>query len=318
MKKREVITLVVAVLVVGLLFVALKLSGGGNPKSASEKPTAPSESAEPSGDSEGKERVKRAIERARIDLEEEREFLKSQDEGVEMDKRVQVPIARYSHRQYDMMGRIVINVYSDEHAGEGRFRMADGKEVFVDDEDMVDFIKKQKEEWDTKAQKARLYLRADRKVHFTYVRRAIRAAAAAGIHEVIFASLWSRNGNPRNGNQKERDNGFIVQDQRNIPAVQPFLIKVSHQGYIFVNVGAAEELLDIDVQGAERTLPRLDQRLEIYAAYAKASSEKHLVQVSVDAYAEQQRVSDVLNHLSKHDIAWITFTDLVAQDEQSK
>ena len=50
MKKREVITIVVAVLVVGLLFVALKLSGGGNPKSASEKPTAPSESAEPSGD----------------------------------------------------------------------------------------------------------------------------------------------------------------------------------------------------------------------------------------------------------------------------
>ena len=43
MKKREVITIVVAVLVVGLLFVALKLSGGGNPKSASENPTAPSE-----------------------------------------------------------------------------------------------------------------------------------------------------------------------------------------------------------------------------------------------------------------------------------
>ncbi len=43
MKKREVITIVVAVLVVGLLFVALKLSGGGNPKSAGENPAAPSE-----------------------------------------------------------------------------------------------------------------------------------------------------------------------------------------------------------------------------------------------------------------------------------
>ena len=50
MKKREVITIVVAALVVGLLFVALKLSGGGNPKSASENPTASIESAEPSGD----------------------------------------------------------------------------------------------------------------------------------------------------------------------------------------------------------------------------------------------------------------------------
>ncbi len=47
MKRREVITIVVAVLVVGLLFVALKLSGGGNPKSASENPTAPSEEVKP-------------------------------------------------------------------------------------------------------------------------------------------------------------------------------------------------------------------------------------------------------------------------------
>ncbi|HJM64921.1 MAG: biopolymer transporter ExbD [Roseibacillus sp.] len=112
---------------------------------------------------------------------------------VEMDKKVQVPIARYSKNQETKMGRIVVNVYSDEHAGEGRFRMADGKKVFADDEDMVDFIKKEKERWDGKGQKARLHLRADGKVHFTYVRRVIRAAAAAGINEVIFVSLWSRN-----------------------------------------------------------------------------------------------------------------------------
>ena len=112
---------------------------------------------------------------------------------VEMDKKVQVPIARYSKTQETKMGRIVVNVYSDEHAGEGRFRMADGKKVFADDEDMVDFIKKEKERWDGKGQKARLHLRADGKVHFTYVRRVIRAAAAAGINEVIFVSLWSRN-----------------------------------------------------------------------------------------------------------------------------
>ena len=111
---------------------------------------------------------------------------------VEMDKKVQVPIARYSEKQNDKMGRIVVNVYSDEHAGEGRFRRADGKEVFVDDEDLVDFIKKEKEKWDVKGQKARLHLRADGKVHFTYVRRVIRAAAAAGVNEVIFVSLWSR------------------------------------------------------------------------------------------------------------------------------
>ena len=47
MKKREVITIVVAVLVVGLVFFGLKLSGGGNHKSASENPTAPSEEVKP-------------------------------------------------------------------------------------------------------------------------------------------------------------------------------------------------------------------------------------------------------------------------------
>ena len=233
---------------------------------------------------------------------------------VEMDKRVQVPIARYSEKQNDKMGRIVINVYSDEHAGEGRFRMADGKEVFVDDEDMVDFIKKQKEERDTKAQKTRLHLRADAAVHFRYVRRAIRAAAAAGINEVTFASLWSRN-----HNQNERDMALPSAPPPEAHAdIQAFFIKVSNQGFIFANEGAAEELLDTGVQGAERTLPRLDQRLEIYAAAAKAGSNKPLVQVYVEAEAEQQRVSDVLNHLAKHDITTVTFTDLVAQDEQNK
>ena len=81
-------------------------------------------------------------------------------------------------------------------------------------------------------------------------------------------------------------------------------------------MGAAQELLDTEAQGAERTLPRLDQRLEIYAAAAKAGNNKPLVQVYVEAEAEQQVVSDVLNHLAKHDVTTVTFTDLVVQDAQ--
>ena len=59
MKKREVITIVVAVLVVGLLFVVLKLSGNNTTpppaetsvaESASANPTPSNESAEPSAD----------------------------------------------------------------------------------------------------------------------------------------------------------------------------------------------------------------------------------------------------------------------------
>lgn len=108
---------------------------------------------------------------------------------VEMDKDVQVPFAKNSNRQNDKMGRIVINVYNDDHASEGRFRMADGDVIFDTDEKMVEFVKKQKAIWEDKGQKPKLHLRADAGVHFTYVRQAIRAAAAAGVNEVIFISL---------------------------------------------------------------------------------------------------------------------------------
>ena len=60
------------------------------------------------------------------------------------------------------------------------------------------------------------------------------------------------------------------------------------------------------------------RQLEIYAAAAKAGNNKPLVQIYVEGEAEQQVVSDVLNHLAKHDISTVTFTDLVAQDEQLK
>ena len=102
------------------------------------------------------------------------------------------------------------------------------------------------------------------------------------------------------------------------PDIQPFFIKISNEGHIFANVGAAQELLDRESQGPERILPLLDSRLEIYAAAANAGNNKPLVQVYVEAEAEQQVVSDVLNHLAKHDITTVTFTDLVLQDEQSK
>ena len=36
---------------------------------------------------------------------------------VKMDKRVKVPIAKFSTKQESKLGRIVMNVYGDEHAG---------------------------------------------------------------------------------------------------------------------------------------------------------------------------------------------------------
>ena len=111
---------------------------------------------------------------------------------VKMDKRVKVPIAKYSTKQESKLGRIVINVYGDEHASDGRFRMEDGETVFADDDAMVDYIEKEKQRWDERGIVPRIHLRGDETVHFTYVRRAIRNAAKAGVNEVVFVSLFLR------------------------------------------------------------------------------------------------------------------------------
>ncbi len=112
---------------------------------------------------------------------------------VKMDKRVKVPIAKHSIKQESKLGRIVINVYGDKHAADGRFRMEDGTTRFEDDEAMVEYIKEEKQKWDERGVTSRIHLRGDEGVTFTYVRRAIRNAAEAGVNEVIFVSLFLRN-----------------------------------------------------------------------------------------------------------------------------
>lgn len=111
---------------------------------------------------------------------------------VEMDKRITVPLATYSIPQTVKHGRIVVNVYGDEDVAEGRYRTADGKTSFPDDKALVDYIEKERQKWEQTVYTPRLHLRADEDVQFTYVRRAIRAAAKAGINEVIFVSIKRR------------------------------------------------------------------------------------------------------------------------------
>lgn len=108
---------------------------------------------------------------------------------VEMDKDVKVPIAKHSLKQETKHGRIVINVYGDKDVAKGRFRTADGKTSFESDDDLMKYIDEQKQMWEQKGHTPRLHLRAHNSVHFTYVRRAIRAAAQAGVNEVIFITL---------------------------------------------------------------------------------------------------------------------------------
>lgn len=113
---------------------------------------------------------------------------------VKMDKRVVVPVAKHSKPQEEKLGRIVINVYSDEHSAEGRFRMEDGVVQFEDDDALEDYIKKRKEEIEARGVIPRLHLRCDKKAYFKYGRRVIRVAARAGVNEVIFVSYLTEKG----------------------------------------------------------------------------------------------------------------------------
>jgi biopolymer transport protein ExbD len=113
---------------------------------------------------------------------------------VKMDKRVVIPIAKNSNRQSEKLGRIVINVYGDEHAPEGRFRMADGKTIFGSDDDMEQYIKDAKEKMDASGVVPKIHLRGDKDSLFKYSRRVIRVAAKAGVSQVIFVSYATDRG----------------------------------------------------------------------------------------------------------------------------
>lgn len=97
------------------------------------------------------------------------------------------------------------------------------------------------------------------------------------------------------------------------PEIQPFFIKIDENGHIYVNTGAAQEMLDTDQN--DRELPLLDARIDTYAASARLGDDRPLVQIYVEGLALQQRVMDVIDVLRKHQIDHLTFTDLIDEEE---
>ena len=93
------------------------------------------------------------------------------------------------------------------------------------------------------------------------------------------------------------------------PALAPMFIKVDKAGDVFINSGAAEELVESDA--TSRKLPELTTRLDGYVATAKAGAQEPIVQIWADGEAEQQRIVDVLNCLAGLEINKVTFTDLI-------
>jgi biopolymer transport protein ExbD len=107
---------------------------------------------------------------------------------VQTDPDVLPPVAKNSKRQEDGRGRIVINVRED-----GTYTN-EQLELMEDEKAIVDLVKRKKEEIMPLGIVPKLHLRGDQDAVFRYSREAIRAAAEAGVDQVVFAVYQTHKG----------------------------------------------------------------------------------------------------------------------------
>ncbi|MFD2255359.1 ExbD/TolR family protein [Luteolibacter algae] len=108
---------------------------------------------------------------------------------VQTDPEVLPPVAANSLKQEDGRGRIVINVRED-----GKYTAENFNVILADEADIFDLVKEEKEKIDSLGLVPKLHLRGDQDAVFKYSRTAIRAAAAAGVDQVIFAVYQTHKG----------------------------------------------------------------------------------------------------------------------------
>lgn len=101
---------------------------------------------------------------------------------VKTDPEVSPPVAKNSKRQEDGRGRIVINVRQD-----GTFTGEKFNVILADDKDIVDLVKRERDKIIPLGIVPKLHLRGDHEAVFKYSRTAVRAAAEAGVDQVVFA-----------------------------------------------------------------------------------------------------------------------------------
>ena len=107
---------------------------------------------------------------------------------VKQDPEVKPPVANNSKKAKDGKGRIVINIRKD-----GTFRGEKAALEFADADAIEDYVKKQKAIEDGKGLTPIIHLRGDKGVSFKYVRTVIRAAAKAGVDNVVFSVFGFEN-----------------------------------------------------------------------------------------------------------------------------
>lgn len=100
---------------------------------------------------------------------------------VQTDPEVKPPIASNSKRQDDGSGRIVVNVRED-----GTFTAEDFNTILPGEDEIADYVEKLNDRNKALAVTSKLHLRGDKDAVFRYGRTAIRAAARAGVDQVVF------------------------------------------------------------------------------------------------------------------------------------
>ncbi|BDS05967.1 hypothetical protein NT6N_10070 [Oceaniferula spumae] len=199
----------------------------------------------------------------------------------------------------------------------------------VSDEALVPLIKKFKEQ----NPKGLLEIKADKGVDFKHIRRVIRLGASAGLQNVVF-SVKRQTKKPKDTTQngehkaaakalrklvestiKPREEYLRMQlpavpaGDANAPAIAPLFIGIGSEGEIWVNQGAAKEIVETDVK--QRKLPTLTERIVAYTNAARAAGQDPIVKITANKKAQQIRVVDVLNALAAEKVNRVSFVDLV-------
>jgi len=100
---------------------------------------------------------------------------------VRTDPKVNPPIASAGKKQEDGRGRIVVNVRKD-----GSYRAEDYDVILPSEVEIADMVKKAKDKIVMQGITPKLHLRGDQESLFKFSRTAIKAAASAGVDQVVF------------------------------------------------------------------------------------------------------------------------------------
>lgn len=206
-------------------------------------------------------------------------------------------------------GRIVVNIREDGTLMIGQNLILTG------DEDVTDYVNRERRRLEAEGLAAKLFLRGDRNSVFKYSRGVIRAAAKAGVDQVVFAVYEVSEKKPESA-LKIRETDLEMA----LPKRDDGLPKAGNKAPVEIRIDSKDRvsipeqggLLDVDP--GMRELPLLNAKLQAIAKAEGLEGKDLGVSMRVDPFATQQRVIDVLNALAVIGVTNVRFADLEAAE----